>query len=162
MLRCTIDEIGPVERGEVGGLEVESSRPGKTAAEPLEIPEAPPTGGASGVDEQGVESRMSLLAALLTARESSESTGTADTAQEDTDEDSDTVDMTLTPEQRVIWLLKRLSGKKRGVAIKTLEEQAPTIGLTPDEVDRLITELEREGTVYRSGKGLVKFVDLEL
>jgi len=68
-----------------------------------------------------------------------------------------------TPTDRFMMLLRSMtaiSGKE--ISISKLKENAVSSGMTEQEFDTTLEQLERDGIVYRSRKGSVSIVDIEV
>lgn len=103
-----------------------------------------------------------LLSALLKAKESvnvrQEADKTASTTQFKLIVDDD-----VSETERFMSLLKYLSGgQDSDVTLEDLHKNATKVNLTEEELEEALETLEREGTVYRSKKGAVRRVDMEL
>ncbi|MEM4734733.1 MAG: hypothetical protein QXS20_03365 [Candidatus Thorarchaeota archaeon] len=106
-------------------------------------------------EEDDTSERKRLLAALLSER----SKLLAAEAQKKTVETVQTQE--ATPASRVLAVLKEVS-ESGEVELAYLKQRAMERGMTAEDFDAAVEQLEREGIVYRSGKGAVRYVDLQL
>jgi hypothetical protein len=157
--------------------DVDSSWLGLDAAEEEPIPYIPETGEAVGTEEpigvsladistqkvkeeEPAKSSLDLMAALLSKKEGSSSeTKPKETVSKEEGEFSS--DMTIT--EQFLWILKHESeesGKK--VRLSRLRKIAKAYGFTKKKFNDALTQLEKEGVVYRSGKGTISYVDMDL
>ncbi|MBD3407753.1 MAG: hypothetical protein GF411_16665 [Candidatus Lokiarchaeota archaeon] len=114
----------------------------------------------TGESEQASD-KKSLLAALLSARDaasSSEEKANGDTHPKKLSE----IDISLPPSEKVLELLKILTRDLTEVKIEMLKEKAHDLELSPEQVEDIVVELEREGIIYRPGSDSVRYVDMEL
>jgi hypothetical protein len=101
-----------------------------------------------------------LLSALLKAKESVNRTQPATKSEVP---DKLEMDDDLSETERFMKLLKYLSGGQSGdVTLDDLHKHATKVNLTEKELEDSLELLEREGTVYRSKKGAIRRVDMEL
>ncbi len=107
-------------------------------------------------------SKMDLLSALLQAREEAgpkEPPGASSPQEAGSEE----IDSSLPPTDKFLQILKKLSpASNRGVSLKRIVEHAGKIGMSEIEVNEALSELEKDGIVYRLNKGTIKRVDIEL
>lgn len=101
--------------------------------------------------------KQDLLSALLSARKAAgpDTEPQATAAIEESAGDQ-------TPVGRFVRLLKTLSGGTGEMDLARLREKALEGSFTASEFDKTLDQLERDGIVYRSGKGQLKYVDIEL
>ena len=104
--------------------------------------------------------KSSLLSALLGAKESS----TLEEPSAAIDVPSDvTLDPTLPPSSRFILILQIVSQEVgKDVPLELLQARGISMGLTDEEFFTALSELEEQGIIYRSSKGTVSYVDIEL
>jgi hypothetical protein len=112
--------------------------------------------------EEPAAPKIDLMAALLSARKAATPDPTSDTAGRITSIDT-AIDTSLPPTDKFLQLLKKLSGKSnRGVSIDKLREEGAAANMTVKEIDKTLSELEKDGIVYRSSKGNVRRADIDL
>lgn len=107
-------------------------------------------------------SKMDLLSALLQARDEA---GPKEPPPPSTPQEagSEEIDASLPPTDKFLQILKKLSPtNSKGVSLKRIVEHAGTIGMSELEVNEALSELEKDGIVYRLNKGTIKRVDIEL
>ncbi len=107
-------------------------------------------------------SKMDLLSALLQARleAAPKESPSLSSLQE---AGSEEIDASLPPTDKFLQILKKLSPtNSKGVSLKRIVEHASTIGMSETEVDEALSQLEKDGMVYRLNKGTIKRVDIEL
>jgi len=111
--------------------------------------------------ESESEGRLDLLSALMSAKKQ----------VVDTDEKSgsiiseitgDDVDDSISMAGQLIHILKKLSSERgKDVDIDLLEEHALEHGFSESDFYDVIAQLEKEGTIYRSSKGTISYVDID-
>lgn len=104
--------------------------------------------------------KSSLLSALLGAKDSS-------IDQEPETIQSDIVDIELDPtipaSSRFILILQKVSEEVgKDVPLDVLQARGIAAGMKDEEFFRALSELEEQGIIYRSSKGTVSYVDIEL
>lgn len=106
------------------------------------------------------EEKSILMAALLGAqKQSMDEPGT--TAEIDADDLP--LDPTIPPSSKILLLLQRMSERVgKDVSLNDLLIRAEESGMTEEEFDDAVVELEKQGIIYRSSKGTVSYVDIEL
>jgi len=136
---------------------------------PSEIPEGvslsdfTPEKKTASKPEEGTlseEDKSSLLSALLGAKESSVQGEPSEKGEISTDI---LLDSTLPASSRFILILQKVSqevGKE--VPLDLLQTKGISMGLTDEEFFKALSELEEQGIIYRSSKGTVSYVDIEL
>ena len=73
------------------------------------------------------------------------------------------LDPTIPPTSRFILLLQRMSETLgKDVPVNDLLIKAEESGMSEDEFEDAMGELEKQGIIYRSSKGTVSYVDIEL
>ncbi len=98
------------------------------------------------------DDRSTLLTALLDARKTK--AGTPKTP---------TVSPGDSPSKRFITMLQSLAGKKgQGVSMDKLMESASEYSLSHEELFMTMAELEKQGIIYRSDKGLVSYAGFDM
>ena len=72
-------------------------------------------------------------------------------------------DTEATIQDKIVEVVKRLS-KDLGndVPLDALKKELASQGVTPEEFEEALAELERDGMIYQSGKGTVSYVDIDL
>ena len=59
-------------------------------------------------------------------------------------------------------IIKKLTkGKKRGVSLEKIIDEASSLEMSKDEVEEALNQPEKDGIVYRSSSGTIKRVDIE-
>jgi len=110
------------------------------------------------------DSRLDLMAALIGARQAAKAPETPkEQASSSTEHVSPLPVSGSTPTDRFMMLLRSMtaiSGKE--ISISKLKENAVSSGMTEQEFDTTLEQLERDGIVYRSRKGSVSIVDIEV
>lgn len=105
------------------------------------------------------QDRSSLLSALLGAKESSVK-GELMPSEEVTELP---LDPTLPASSRFILILQQVSTEiGKDVPLELLHAKSLAFGLTDEEFFKSLSELEEQGIIYRSSKGTVSYVDIEL
>jgi hypothetical protein len=73
------------------------------------------------------------------------------------------LDPTIPPTSKFLLLLQRMSDSVgKDVPVNDLLTRAEESGMNEDEFEGAMTELEKQGIIYRSSKGTVSYVDIEL
>ena len=105
------------------------------------------------------EDKSILLSALLGAqKKSQEEHETPEVLDEDLP-----MDPTIPPTSKFLLLLQRMSEKVgKDVPINDLLTRAEESGMDEFEFEYAMNELEKQGIIYRSSKGTVSYVDIEL
>ncbi len=106
------------------------------------------------------EDRSILLGALLGAQKKS-----TEEPEETSESDSQDLplDPTIPPTSKFLLLLQRMSESVgKDVSVNDLLTKAEESGMNEDEFEDAINELEKQGIIYRSSKGTVSYVDIEL
>ncbi|MCK5390056.1 MAG: hypothetical protein KAJ36_06180, partial [Candidatus Thorarchaeota archaeon] len=104
------------------------------------------------------EDKSVLLAALLGAQKSSKPEPViADDAS------SQEYDPTIPASSRFILVLQKLSERiGKEVSLEMIQTESEKAGLTEDEFNKALAELEEQGIIYRSGEDTVSYVDFEM
>ena len=106
------------------------------------------------------EDKSSLLSALLGAKESSVQEEPSEKGEISTDV---LLDPTLPASSRFVLILQRVSQEVgKDVPLDLLQAKGISMGLTDEEFIKALSELEEQGIIYRSSKGTVSYVDIEL
>ncbi|MFW9956315.1 MAG: HEAT repeat domain-containing protein [Candidatus Thorarchaeota archaeon] len=114
-------------------------------------------------DVEQEKPKLDLMAALLQARDAATPQQTVIEEQKDIDESDTGINSGLLPAEKFLLLLKRLTtDKTRGVSLARLKKNAGTVEMSEEEVEEVLIQLEKDGLVYRSSKGSIKRVDMEL
>jgi hypothetical protein len=103
-------------------------------------------------------SKTDLLSALLSAKTK------ATTEPEDSKpESADKADISLSSTEKFVRLLKQMEKKVgREVPLEDLQNNIAEVELSIEEFFMALTELEKDGIIYRSSKGTVSYVDMDL
>ncbi len=73
------------------------------------------------------------------------------------------LDPTIPPTSKFLLLLQRISETTgKDVPVNDLLTKAEEAGMSADEFEKTMDELEKQGIIYRSSKGTVSYVDMEL
>jgi len=73
------------------------------------------------------------------------------------------LDPTIPPTSKFLLLLQRMSEiTGKDVPVNDLLIKAEESGMNESEFDDAMNELEKQGIIYRSSKGTVSYVDIEL
>jgi hypothetical protein len=106
------------------------------------------------------EDKSILLSALLGAQKKSIE---EPTEVEEISSQELLLDPTIPPPSKFLLLLQRLTERVgKEVPVNDLLIKAEESGMTEDEFTNAMQELEKQGIIYRSSKGTVSYVDLEL
>ena len=98
------------------------------------------------------DDKSTLLAALLDAKKAKTET-----------KPSSAVSPDASPSKRFITMLQSLARKKgEGVSMETLMEKAEDYSLSQEELFMTMAELEKQGIIYRSDKGLVSYAGFDM
>jgi hypothetical protein len=111
--------------------------------------------------EKPSKSGVDLMAALLSKKKAATSLE-SETKEEPTKDDDD-FSSDMSPTDQFIWILKHESeesGEK--VRLSRLRKIAKAYGFSRKKFDTALAQLEKEGVVYRSGKGTISYVDIDL
>jgi hypothetical protein len=111
--------------------------------------------------EEPSKGGLDLMAALLSKKEATISPEPE--LKEEPPKDEEEFNSEMTPTEQFIWILKQESaesGKK--VRLSKLRKIAKVYGFTRKKFDKSLSQLEKEGVVYRSGKGTISYVDIDL
>ena len=105
--------------------------------------------------------RLDLLSALMSAKKQ-----VVDTEEKSgsmiSEITGDDVDDSISMAGQLIHILKKLSNEKgKDVDIDLLEEKALENGFSESDFHDVIAQLEKEGTIYRSSKGTISYVDID-
>jgi len=104
------------------------------------------------------EDKSSLLSALLGAKKS-----VVTETPIIVEEEPLVLDPTIPAASRFILVMQRVAEDVgKDVPISLLSAKCIEAGLSEEDFDRALSELEQQGIVYRSGKGSVSYVDIEL
>jgi len=105
--------------------------------------------------------KLDLMAALLKAKEDAvpkEPPIPAPIEEIYTEE----IEKSLPPTEKFMHILKKLSkGSKRGVSLERIKDEASSLEMSKEETEEALTQLEKDGIVYRSSSGTIKRVDIE-
>jgi hypothetical protein len=107
--------------------------------------------------------KLDLMAALLKAR--SQASAEPEPEEEPEVEFTENIESakTLPNTDKFLLLLKQTGGHSaRGVSLTRLKKEASSLEMSEAELEEALSELEKDGIVYRSSKGTVKRVDIEL
>jgi len=143
--------------------EDESEKLDQTAAEePVGVSLLDLATPASSEDEAALaeEDKSILLSALLGAQKKSIAE-----PEETTGIDSQDIplDPTIPPASKFLLLLQRMAKDVgKDVPVNDLLSKAEKSGMNEDEFEEAMDELEKQGIIYRSSKGTVSYVDIEL
>ena len=106
------------------------------------------------------EEKSVLMAALLGAKK--QSTAEVEETQAIHADDLP-LDPTIPASSKFLLLLQRMTDKVgKDVPLNDILTKAEESGITEDEFDEIIVEFEKQGIIYRSSKGTVSYVDIEL
>ncbi|MFW9925312.1 MAG: hypothetical protein ACFFDM_00950 [Candidatus Thorarchaeota archaeon] len=106
------------------------------------------------------EDKSILMAALLGAQKQSM---TEPEKAPEIDADELPLDPTIPASSKFLLLLQRMAEKVgKDVPLNDLLSKAEESGMTEEEFENAVTELEKQGIIYRSKKGTVSYVDIEL
>ncbi|MFW9837084.1 MAG: hypothetical protein ACFFE7_06160 [Candidatus Thorarchaeota archaeon] len=101
-----------------------------------------------------------LLGALLGAQKKSVD---APEINEEISSDDLPLDPTIPASSKFLLLLQRMSERVgKDVSINDLLTKAEESGMSEDDFKNAMAELEKQGIIYRSSKGTVSYVDIEL
>jgi hypothetical protein len=129
---------------------------------PVGVSLADLTTPASSQDEPVLEEKdkSTLLGALLGAQKKS-----IEEPKETSEIDSQNLplDPTIPPMSKFLLLLQRMSAiAGKDVPVNDLLTKCDESGMNEDEFQETMDELEKQGIIYRSSKGTVSYVDIEL
>ncbi len=114
-------------------------------------------------EEKTSSPKLDLMAALLRAREDASPQESIIPSLDQEDDEELEFDSSLPNTEKFMLILKKLSkGAKRGVSLKRIRKEASSLEMSEEELDEALSELERDGLVYRSSSGTIKRVDIEL
>ncbi len=106
------------------------------------------------------EDKSILMAALLGAQKQSKAESES---VEEVDVEDLPLDPTIPPSSKILLLLQRMSEKVgKDVPLNDLLTTAEESGMTKEQFDNAIVELEKQGIIYRSKQGTVSYVEMEL
>jgi hypothetical protein len=106
------------------------------------------------------EDKSILMAALLGAQK--QSTYESEETQAIHADDLP-LDPTIPASSKFLLLLQRMTDKVgKDVPLNDILTKAEESGITEDEFEEIIVEFEKQGIIYRSSKGTVSYVDIEL
>ncbi|MDF1541180.1 MAG: hypothetical protein P1Q69_19940, partial [Candidatus Thorarchaeota archaeon] len=112
--------------------------------------------------EKPVAPKLDLMAALLKARQDS-STQSPPIPTPPDDEIEENIESSLPPSQKFLQILKKLSGETtRGVSLKRIKDKASSYEMSDEEVEEALTQLEKDGLVYRTKGGSIKRVEMDI
>ncbi|MFW9834514.1 MAG: hypothetical protein ACFFEK_11000 [Candidatus Thorarchaeota archaeon] len=138
-----VDETASTEDAPVGFTLADISSKGQDDESPV-------------VDE---EDKSILLSALLGAQKKS-------VEEHETPKEPETdlpLDPTIPPTSKFLLLLQRMSEKVgRDVPVTDLLIKAEESGMNESQFESAMDELEKQGIIYKSSKGTVSYVDIEL
>ncbi len=140
------------------GQEEESSEtPEGVSLSDISSEKEPTSKGEGNLSE---DDKSSLLSALLGAKETSIQEEEPPPSK---DVDELTLDPTLPASSRFILILQKISAEVgKDVPLELLQARSISMGMSDEEFFRALSELEEEGIIYRSSKGTVSYVDIEL
>jgi hypothetical protein len=116
----------------------------------------------TSTDEEAVAPKIDLMAALLSARKAATPDQTSDVGGRIAPIEKQ-IDTSLPATDKFLQLLKKLSGRSnKGVSIEKLREEGAAADMTVKEINKTLSELEKDGIVYRSSKGTVRRADIDL
>jgi len=73
------------------------------------------------------------------------------------------IDQSLPPMQKFVTVLKQIAAEgDKNVPLDVLKERCSSSGLSDSQFEKALSKLEREGVVYRSKKGTVSYVDMDM
>jgi len=73
------------------------------------------------------------------------------------------IDQSLPPKQKFVKALKQIASEgNKNVPLDVLKERCSSSGLSEAQFEKALSKLEREGVVYRSKKGTVSYVDMDM
>jgi hypothetical protein len=73
------------------------------------------------------------------------------------------IDQSLPPSQKFVKILKLIASEgDKNVPLAALKERCSSSGLSEAQFKKALSKLEREGVVYRSKKGTVSYVDMDM
>ncbi|TFG32102.1 hypothetical protein EU527_10880 [Candidatus Thorarchaeota archaeon] len=112
------------------------------------------------VENISEEDKSSLLSALLGAKKSSVEEESLPIIEATSQIE---MDPTIPASSRFIFVLQRVSDEiGKDVPLDLLQSKGIAAGLTDEEFFKALAELEEQGIIYRSSKGTVSYVDIEL
>ncbi|MHA3963320.1 MAG: hypothetical protein AM325_007240 [Candidatus Thorarchaeota archaeon SMTZ1-45] len=108
----------------------------------------------------GEKDKSTLLSALLGAQKKSIEESEEDIMDKPIELP---LDPTIPPASKFLLLLQRMSETiGKDVPLNDLLTKAAEIGISEEEFENAMDELEKQGIIYRSSKGTVSYVDIEL
>ena len=73
------------------------------------------------------------------------------------------IDQSLPPRQKFVEALKQIASEgNKNVPLDVLKERCSSSGLSKAQFEKALSKLEREGVIYRSKKGTVSYVDMDM
>ncbi len=113
------------------------------------------------VKEEESSPKLDLMAALLKAKDDATvKQPPIPTPMEESF--TEEIEKSLPPTEKFMHILKRLTkGKKRGVSLEKIVDEASSVEMSKEEVEEALNQLEKDGIVYRSSNGTIKRVDIE-
>lgn len=113
------------------------------------------------LEEEESSPTLDLMAALLKAKDqATPKVPPIPTPVEETF--SEAIENSLPPTEKFMHILKKLTkGTKRGVSLDKIMDEASSLEMSKEEVDEALSQLEKDGIVYRSSSGTIKRVDIE-
>jgi hypothetical protein len=135
---------------------------GETAGEPegFSLADIAPTKS----KQAAAPGKMDLLSALLNAKKAA-STDSAPPFSIGLKPTSDTaaIDSSLPPTPKFVEVLKQIAAEgDKNVLLAVLKKKCISSGLSDSQFEKALSKLEREGVVYRSKKGTVSYVDMDM
>ncbi|MGY5862917.1 MAG: hypothetical protein RTU09_11150 [Candidatus Thorarchaeota archaeon] len=108
--------------------------------------------------------KIDLLSALLSAKKAASTDSTPPFSISVKPEPKPTViDQSLPPTQKFVKALKQIASEgNKNVPLDVLKEKCSSSGLSDAQFEKALSKLEREGVVYRSKKGTVSYVDMDM
>ena len=104
---------------------------------------------------------LDLMAALLSKKQATETPEPE--LKEEPSQDDEEFSSEMTPADQFIWILKQESAESgEKVRLSRLRKIAKAYGFSKKKFDDALSQLEKEGVVYRSGKGTISYVDIDL
>ncbi len=106
--------------------------------------------------------KLDLMAALLSAKKEVESTDVSVDSVISEITSTDSYDDSMSIADQLILLLKQVSTESgKDVQLSELKNRALEQGFSESDFKDIITQLEKEGTIYRSSKGTISYVDID-
>jgi len=114
--------------------------------------------------QAAVPAKLDLLSALLSAKKaaSTDSVPPFSIGVKSSSEPT-SIDQSLPPAQKFVKALKQMASEgNRNVPLDVLKDRCSASGLSDAQFEKALSKLEREGVVYRSKKGTVSYVDMDM